>query len=204
MHSLAHAYVHSADTRHCTRIPFKIHSVDTGHPLAVNSLLHSGTTGMFIDAGFVRAEKLRTWPLPRAILVYNIDGTPNELGSIKEEVNLICTYGDHTERATFLVTSLGSLYIILGHTWIVKHNPDVNWRTGQVKMTRCPESCGVKPIDRRPSVETVCHDLIILISDWYLPITYHFRKITLRNHLRTTHLPSHPKTLIHNTTQNIT
>ena len=80
-------------------------------------------------------EKLGTRPLPHAIPVYNIDGTPNELGSIKEEVNLTCTYGGYTERATFLVTSLGSLSIILGHTWLVKHNPDVNWRTGQVKMT---------------------------------------------------------------------
>ena len=113
---------------------------------------------MFIDAEFLRAEKLHTRPLPCAIPVYNIDGTPNELGSIKEEVELICTYGDHTEHATFLVTSLGSLSIILGHTWLVKHNPDVNWHTGQVKMTQCPESCGVKPIDRRPSVETVPED----------------------------------------------
>ena len=56
MHSLAHAYVCSADTRRCTRIPLKIHSVDTGHPLAVISLLDSGATGMFIDAEFVRAE----------------------------------------------------------------------------------------------------------------------------------------------------
>ena len=60
MHSLAHAYVRSADTRRCTRIPLKIHSVDTGRPLAVDSLLDSGATGMFIDAEFVRAEKLRT------------------------------------------------------------------------------------------------------------------------------------------------
>ena len=60
MHSLAHAYVRSADTHRYTRIPFKIHSVDTGHPLAVDSLLDSDATGMFIDAEFVRAEKLRT------------------------------------------------------------------------------------------------------------------------------------------------
>ena len=57
---------------------------------------------MFIDAEFVRAEKLGTPPLPRAIPGYNIDGTPNELGSIKEEVDLICMYGDHSEHATFL------------------------------------------------------------------------------------------------------
>ena len=71
-------YVHSADTCHCTRIPIKIHLVDTGHPLAVNSLLNSGATGMFIDVEYVRTQKLQTHPLPHAIPIYNIDGTPNE------------------------------------------------------------------------------------------------------------------------------
>ena len=94
-------YVHSADTHHCTRIPIKIHSVDMGHPLAVDSLLDSGAAGMFIDVKYVRTQKLQIHPLPHAIPVYNIDGTPNEAGSIKEEVNLICTFGNHSEHATF-------------------------------------------------------------------------------------------------------
>ena len=62
---------------------------------------------MFIDVEFVKEQRLRTCHLPHAIPVYNIDGTENEAGSIKEEVDLICTFGDHTKHATFLVTSLG-------------------------------------------------------------------------------------------------
>ena len=84
-------------------------------------------------------------------------GPPMNLGQSRKS-DLICTYGDHTEHSTFLITSLRSLSIILGHIWLVEHNPDVNWHTGQVKMTRFPESCGIcgmKPIDKRPSVETV-------------------------------------------------
>jgi hypothetical protein len=114
---------------------------------------------MFIDIEFVRAEKLQTHRLPHAIPIYNIDGTPNEASSIKEEVDLICTYGDHTECATFSVTSLGHLAIILGHTWVVKHNPEVDWHIGEVKMTCCPESCSVKPISMKPSVETIPDDI---------------------------------------------
>ena len=100
-------YVRSANFRRCIKLPLKLHSVDTGCPLAVNSLLDSGATGMFIDAELVKEHKLQTRPLPRAIPVYNIDGTPNEAGAIREEVDLICTFGEHTERATFYVTSLG-------------------------------------------------------------------------------------------------
>ena len=92
----------------------------------VDSLLDSGATGMFIDVEYVRTQKLQTHPLPRAIPVYNIDRTPNEGGLIKEEVDLICTFEDHSEHATFLVISLGSMGIILGHTWLVKHNPEID------------------------------------------------------------------------------
>src|SRR3979490_3149819 len=148
-------YVCSADTRRCTRVLLKVQSVDTGRPLAINALLDSGAIGMFIDIEFVWAKRLKTRRLPRAILVYNIDGTPNEAGSIKEEVDLICTYGNHTECATFSITSLGHLAIILGHTWLTEHNPEVNWHSGEVSMTRCPESCGVKPVSKKPSIETV-------------------------------------------------
>ena len=33
--------------------------------------------------------------------------------------------------------------MILGYTWLKHHNPDINWETGQVKMTRCPWTCRV-------------------------------------------------------------
>ena len=32
--------------------------------------------------------------------------------------------------------------VILGMLWLAHHNPEINWRTGEVKMTRCPEECG--------------------------------------------------------------
>ena len=79
-----------------------------GHPLVVDSLLDSGATGMFIDVEYVRTQKLQRHPLPRAIPVYNIDGTPNEAGSIKEEVDLICTFGNHSEYTTFWLPVWGA------------------------------------------------------------------------------------------------
>ena len=30
----------------------------------------------------------------------------------------------------------------MGHTWLTEHNPDINWHTGEVKLTRCPDYCG--------------------------------------------------------------
>jgi len=32
--------------------------------------------------------------------------------------------------------------VILGMLWLACHNPEIDWRTGEVKMTRYPEKCG--------------------------------------------------------------
>ena len=39
--------------------------------------------------------------------------------------------------------------MFLGYDWLVKHNPEVNWKTGMIKFTRCPESCTMKHQDIR-------------------------------------------------------
>ena len=54
-----------------------------------------------------------------------------------EVVGLILKYKNHSEKAYFAVTSLGSQKVIMGHTWLQKHNPDINWVTGEVNMSRC-------------------------------------------------------------------
>jgi len=32
--------------------------------------------------------------------------------------------------------------VILGMPWLTCDNPKIDWRTGEVKMTRCPEKYG--------------------------------------------------------------
>jgi len=34
--------------------------------------------------------------------------------------------------------------MFLGYNWLVKHNPEVNWKNGTIKFMRCPESCKIK------------------------------------------------------------
>jgi hypothetical protein len=70
-----------------------------------------------------------------------VDGSPNENGAITDVVDLILRYKGHTERATFAVTSLGTQDLILGLTWLEEHNPEIDWQTRQVIMSRCPSKC---------------------------------------------------------------
>ena len=76
-------------------------------------------------------------PIP----VYNVDGSPNKAGSISEVWETVLQYRDHSERAIFAVTGLGKQDIILGVTWLRKHNPEVDWASGEVKMSQCPDHC---------------------------------------------------------------
>jgi len=31
--------------------------------------------------------------------------------------------------------------VILEMPWLARHNPEIDWKTEEVKMTRCPEKC---------------------------------------------------------------
>ena len=74
--------------------------------------------------------------------MYNADRSPNEIGKITEAINLVVQYKGHKSQSKFYVSSVGHKAIVLGHTWLVEHNPDINWHTGKVKLTRCPYYCG--------------------------------------------------------------
>src|SRR5258708_13976776 len=109
--------------------------------ITTSALLDSGATGMFINRDFMQRHQLETTPLPQPVLLCNIDGSTNEHGSIMEEVHALLRFRQHLERAQFTVTNLGRQSVIIGHPWLSHHNPEVDWATQKVSMTRCPTDC---------------------------------------------------------------
>ena len=73
--------------------------------------------------------------------MFNMDGTKNSAGNITHSADIIIDYQGHCEKVTAKVTDLGKNQVILGYMWLKKHNPDINWTNGEVKMTCCPRSC---------------------------------------------------------------
>jgi len=51
-------------------------------------------------------------------------------------------YKSHIERIRMDVCDLGRTEVILGMPWLAAHNLEINWETGEVKMTRYPSLCG--------------------------------------------------------------
>src|SRR5882724_10657497 len=160
--------VRSATLRRGTNIPLHLNTVDSNTPMSVEALIDSGATSMFIDIEFVRSKNIQTHRLPRAIPVYNVDGTPNEAGHITEVVDLIVQYKDHSKWATFHVTGIGRTTIILGHMWLMEHNPEIDWCTGEISMMRClmpcrPKATGETNRPNRISADTTRRQLKTLL-----------------------------------------
>jgi hypothetical protein len=137
----SHYVVASVPGKNSLQLTVEIQTTDTGKRIQILALLDCGATGLFINSALVREKGLTTRTLQRPIPVYNVDGSPNEAGSITEVVDLVLRYKDHSERAVFAVTNLGKQDMILGLTWLREHNPEVDWKTGEINMSHCPQHC---------------------------------------------------------------
>ena len=71
---------------------------------------------------------------------------------------------EHKEQLEVVIMDLNGTDMFLGHNWLVKHNPEVNWKNGIMKFTRCPGSCKMKYQDikfktrRTQTMETIVQD----------------------------------------------
>ena len=122
-------------------LPLEIRSTESALKLSVDGLVDCGATSEFIDSEYVSEVGLPVRRLAQPIPVYNVDGTPNEAGAIREVADIVLDYRGHSERVQLAVTRLGKQKLILGYSWLRKHNPEINWDTREVKMSRCPASC---------------------------------------------------------------
>ncbi|KAI5121007.1 hypothetical protein M0805_005953 [Coniferiporia weirii] len=104
--------------------------------VSTNTLIDSGAEGKFIDAKFIIKHCIPTKPLAHPIQVRNVDGTPNQHGTITQFTWRLIKIGGRSITTTFLVTSLGKEDVILGLPWLKRHNPTINWTTGTLSINK--------------------------------------------------------------------
>jgi hypothetical protein len=105
------------------------------------ALVDSGATTNFIDKEFVKQKNLATHKLASPYKVINADGTPNRAGQINEYVRAYVEIGDHKSTHYLFVTQLGNKDMMIGYSYLYKHNPTINWHKGEWEFTRCPDTC---------------------------------------------------------------
>ena len=86
-------------------------------------------------------------PINFSFKVFNIDGTKN--GEVTRVASLEIKINGYKEQLEAAVIDLNGMDMFLGHDWLVKHNPEVNWKNSTIKFTRCPGSCIMKHKDIR-------------------------------------------------------
>ena len=119
-----------------------VEKVDTYEGITVKALLDSGTTGIFIDKKIVARHRFRLQKLERPVIVRNVNGINNSGGAIIHQVEVNVYYKNHVKRMRMDVCDLGKTDVILDMPWLQAYNPEINWETGEVKMTRCLPLCG--------------------------------------------------------------
>ena len=107
-----------------------------GKKLKVKVLVDSRCTYIGIDKQLVKNEKIQMKSINFFFEVFNIDRTKN--GEVTKMAPLKIKINGHKEKLEALVIDLDGTDMFLGHDWLVKHNPEVNWKNGTIKFMRCP------------------------------------------------------------------
>jgi len=116
--------------------------IDTQEGITVEALLDSGATGLVMSSEFAKRQGFKLKKLERPINVRNVDESFNKERPIENTVEVNIYYQGHRERTEIDVIGGQKWMVILEMLWLAHHNPEIDWRTGEVKMIRCPEECG--------------------------------------------------------------
>ena len=116
--------------------------IDTQEGVMAEVLLDSGATRLVMSSEFARKQGFKLKKLERRMQVRNVDGSFNKEGLIENTVKVNIYYQGHRERMEIDVIREQKWTVILGMPWLARHNPEIDWRTGEVKMIGCLEECG--------------------------------------------------------------
>ena len=119
-----------------------LEGIDTQEGIMVEALLDSGATGLVMSSEFAKKQGFKLKRLERPMQVRNVDGSFNKEGLIEYMVEVNIYFRGHRERTEIDVIREQKWTVILGMLWLACHNPEIDWRTGEVKITRYPEECG--------------------------------------------------------------
>ena len=118
-----------------------------GKKLKVKALVNSECIYTGIDEQLVKDKRIQTKPINFSFEVFNADRIKNR--EVTRVAPLEIKINGHKEQLEAAVIDLDGTDMFLGHDWLVKHNPEVNWKNGTIRFTRCPGQYTMKHEDIR-------------------------------------------------------
>ena len=110
--------------------------------IMVEALLDSRATWLVMSSKFTRKQGFKLKKLERLMHVRNVNGSLNKEGPIEHTVEVNIYHQEYRERTEIDVIGEQKWMVILEMPWLAHYNPEIDWRTGEVKMMRCLEECG--------------------------------------------------------------
>jgi hypothetical protein len=76
---------------------------------------------------FARQHNFHHYQLKTAKTIEVNDGRPISSGDITKYIHIDCTIGNHHEKLTAYVASIGHYPLVLGIPWLKKHDVNINF-----------------------------------------------------------------------------
>lgn len=118
------------------------------------ALIDSGSEASFIDERWAREHDIPLTDLDDSTTVLALDGSViSKVRRTTRPVSLTIS-GNHQETISFFIFQSPFTPIVLGHPWLAKHNPHINWTNGSILSwsLSCHVDCLVSAI---PPVSSV-------------------------------------------------
>ncbi|KAG1968655.1 retrotransposable element [Pimephales promelas] len=108
-----------------------------------HALLDSGAEGNFMDHNFARNHQVPLKPLTHQIAVHALNGLKLPTISLVTEDIILTTSGNHSETISFYILDTPLAPIVLGHPWLTRHNPKIDWQLNAISewSSFCHKSC---------------------------------------------------------------
>ena len=102
--------------------------------LRLLSYNNSRAIRLVMSSEFARKQGFKLKKIKRLIYVRNVDSSFNKKRPIEHTVKINIYYQGHRKRTEIDMIGEQKWSVILGMLWLAHHNPEIDWRTGEVKM----------------------------------------------------------------------
>src|SRR5271155_3796010 len=117
-------------------IPIKLKTIRGNETVETKVLLDTGAEGLFMDKNYAEKHDVVLQKLMNPITPSNVDGTLNHAGEITHFTWIQAKIDKRTLLEKLWITDLGSLDVIFGFPWFKENNPQIEWKTGRVRLPK--------------------------------------------------------------------